>query len=199
MRKANDLSQAQLILNQLNNQQNVQNSKPLDRKGLQIKNLGAATAPSDAVTLGQLADLVQSQIQSSVPRAVQTADHYTMIWSNQGAPQVGDLLQPYCVVSANRVGIPLYCWLACNGITNLNGPISIQMQLNGLNILKNTLVLSQGSKGPVQTSAFVGNPKFGVGAALVPVIVAAGGQAAVSIGLVVQVTGTLSLAPTNKA
>lgn len=199
MRKANNPQQVQLILNQLNNASAKLNTKPLNRNGNRVVNVGDAQQPNDVVTLSQVQRLIQSGIQQMVPRAVQTQNHYTMLWTNGGASLAGDLLEGYCVVSDNRVGIPLYAWIAAQGTALLTGPLIINIQLNGTNILTSNLILPQGVKGPVQSSNFIGNPIFGIGSTLVPIIIKAGGQVAISIGLVCQVNGLLSLSQTNKS
>ena len=199
MRKVNNLSQVQLVLNQLNNAQSKFNTKPLDRAGTRITNVGAATSPTDVPTLQQVQALIQSQLQQYVPQNVQTQNHYTMIWSTSSAPAVNDLLPPYSVVSADRVGIPLYAWMSCQGLVFLTGDLSIQILLNDTPMLTNPLVLPMGQGGPVQTSDFVGNPKIGIGSLVAPTIIGAGNQTAVSIGLVIQVQGSLSLQQNNKA
>ena len=177
MRRIQNLSDVQIVLNDLDNRQDAFDSKALDRHGTQVKNIGNGTDPSDAVTLAQLGAIVQPSGQVTGTR--------TILWSNQFAPVKGDSIPPYCVVDLTQCGIPQYVWVACVVPTS-SAPLSINILLNGAPLLSTDLVLPANSKGPVQTSVFQGNPMIGLGSFLTPVITGAGGHSAVSIGLVVQ-------------
>lgn len=157
-------------------------SQVLDRHGLQIKNLGAGTDLSDAVTLAQIQGMARS---SDIPD-VARVDHFSsIIWSHSGTPVAGDIIPPYCIVNLDKVGQPTAVWLAASVAGT--GSMSVNIKLNGVSILASSLTLNAGAVGPSQTSFFVSPiPTFGIGTTLIPTIVSVGGQVAISIGMTIR-------------
>ena len=189
MRNFKDQGQIQLILNQLLNYQSKDQSKARDQSGLQIKNLGAGTDPSDAVTMAQISNLAPSD---TVPSQAMTDHFYTINWSNQNVVKVGDTIEPFCIINDDRVGQPTALWVAA-GTPSGTGTLNINIKMNGNNgktpvtIFVTDLSLPINQNGPVQQSNFISPlPYFGIGTYLQPVITASGGQAAVAIGMTVK-------------
>lgn len=69
MRRISSLEDAQIVLKELLDWKDTQISKAKDQRGLQIRNAGDATAPTDLVTLRQLQDAV-AKTKSTVTNEV---------------------------------------------------------------------------------------------------------------------------------
>lgn len=158
------------------------------RHGRRLADLGDGVEDGDAVNYRQLSQKVG---RADLPTRANVDHFYTQVWSNGGTPAQGDTLPPFCIVNDERVGWPTAVWLAAS--SSGSGPMSININVNGNNgntpfsLLVSALVLPAGQNGPVKTSLFINPvPFFGIDSFIVPTIVSVGGQAAVSIGVVVK-------------
>jgi hypothetical protein len=179
MRKVNNLADAEIILKELSQWKDRLNSKNQDFKGLKIQNAGAATEPNDYVIL--------SQVQQLVTPSITQDQHFSIPFSTSGPVSIGQLSAPF-IVGTDRVGNPSSISVAVPAVAQAptSGPLTINLAMNGTNLLVDNLVLPVGMEGPVSSSAFVSPlPKLAAGNKLVPVIITAGGASFITIQLYV--------------
>lgn len=188
MRAINNLSDVQIVLNQLNNFVDKFNSKSIDRSGLKFTNNGAATDPGDYVILSQLPSLNETSSTSE--------QHYTAVFSDSGVVGTGDII-PVFVAGFERTGYPVAVNIAVSplGAAPSTGNLTINIfvgrnvsgTIQGQNILKTDLSLSQGTFGPISASNFISNvPYLGQGFVMYPVITNGAGAAVVTIGVILK-------------
>lgn len=152
-------------------------TKDFDRRKLRLKNNGDAVDPQDYVTLHQL---------ESSTQAVATPDQFfTVVFSNQGVPNVGSAF-PNWVTGINRDGIPIEIWGMTQGGA-VAGSFVFNVLLNGVALLTSSISIGAGIVTPVHSSSFINPiPKLGKYSTMVPTIVSANGASNISIGVVVK-------------
>jgi hypothetical protein len=183
LRAIKNLNDVQIVLRDLLNQQQATNTKALDRKGLQIKNMGPGVEPNDAVTV--------SQLQSVVTPVVNPNQNFTIVFDNSGSPNNGDVFAPY-VFGKSRVGYPTEVWIQAVAAPT-SGVFEVELLFNGSNILNTNIQLAIGNSGPVFSSNFVNPlPNFGYQGILKGSVVNAGSASNVSVGICVQRNTTTS-------
>ncbi len=119
MRKISNLHDAQIVLNDLLDWRSLQDSKPRDQHGLQIKNAGAGTEDSDLVTFGQLKSAIPlgSQKATSLSPAQssqilpKSTSNLTFVWSVQGSFPSG-FLPAYALMNRNFIYTPVSMWVS---------------------------------------------------------------------------------------
>lgn len=179
MREIKSLEDAKIVIKELAQWKDRISSKSQDLKGLKIQNAGDATQPGDYVTLRQL--------NNSLPQVVTPNQHFSIPFSSTGPVTDGQLSAPF-IVGSDRVGKPTAISVAVAGSaqTPVGGPLTVNISLNGTNMLLTNLELPAGQVGPVTVSNFVSPlPILSVGALLLPVIIAANGASYVTIQLYV--------------
>jgi hypothetical protein len=197
MRKVNDLSDVQIVLNDLLNFK-------ARIEGGHLPSIGNATLDNQAVTLAQVKKLIQNAVApKTVPPVVAPPPEvgggigvYTIVWSTAGVVQSNDILPFFCVSNVERAGEPIGVWVICR--TPNTDVINLQISLNNVigslwssdstvDLLANPLSLEENQDTMEASGFFVSPvPSIGVGARIAPRIIHAGSQSAVSIGLVVK-------------
>lgn len=179
MREIDNLKDARVIVKELSQWKDRISSKNQDFKGLKIQNAGDATDPGDYVTLRQL--------QQLVPNIITPDQHFSIPFSSVGAVSVGQTSAPF-IVGSDRVGNPSAISIAVPSIAQAptSGPLTVNLTLNGIDMLSVPLTLNVGEEGAKFSSQFISPlPKLAVGYKIVPKIVAAGGASFVTIQLYV--------------
>ena len=177
MRAIKTLNDAQIVLRDLLNQQTKQNTKALDRNGLQIKNMGPATEPNDAVTLSQLNNVI-----TTIPKVDQD---FTAVFSSPPTISNGAVFPPY-VFGKNRVGYPTEVWIRAEVVPS-TGNLVVEVTYNGASILNSNIVLPMNTNGPTFVSNFVNPlPNFAYQGVLKGTVVNANGAGTVSVGVCVK-------------
>lgn len=176
MRAIKSLPDAQKAINELLDFKDKLSSKSWDLHGLRITNAGAAQDDTDYVIKSQLGQLVGAQ-----PPADQ---FYTQVFETTGAVSDGDKSPPF-VVQSGREGFPYLVWIAATNPPTTDA--SVNIQLNGFNLLTVDLVLPAASGGPVTSALFVTpKPKLGTLSKLILNVIHGGGASLMSVGLVVK-------------
>ncbi len=98
MRSVKSLSDVQIVLREILDWKDTQLSKAKDQRGLQIKNAGDATAPTDLVTLRQLEDKLKSAKSTVVQTVQQTVSDSPGTGSGGGTT----IINNYPVVKGNH-------------------------------------------------------------------------------------------------
>lgn len=179
MREIDNLKDARVIVKELSQWKDRISSKNQDLKGLKIQNAGDATDPGDYVTLRQLSSLL--------PTITTPNQHFSIPFSSVGVVSVGQISAPF-IVGSDRVGNPSAISVAVPTMAQAptGGPLTINLTLNGIDMLAVPLVLNTGTEGPIFSSQFISPlPKLAVGYKIVPKIIAAGGASFVTIQLYV--------------
>lgn len=66
MRQVNSLADVNIVLRELLDWKAQMQTKSQDQSGLQIKNLGKATDPGDAVTLAQVQEMIDKAVRKAL-------------------------------------------------------------------------------------------------------------------------------------
>lgn len=153
-------------------------TKDWDFKGLKIKNAGAGVDPTDYATLNQIPTL------PATPKKAK--ENYTIVWESVGTIVVGSMVAPTYYAGRHRTGKIVEVWLGATNVPT-TGPLTINLNLNGVQLLANNLTLNVGDTPPALTTAFT-NPgvKIGLRNPILPLIVSVGGASLVSIGCIVE-------------
>jgi len=179
MRAVKTIADVQTVLRSLLNDQSNTKTKALNRNGLQIKNMGPGTAPTDAVTL--------SQLQAAIPAVTQANQDYTIIFSNSGTANDGDIFADY-IVGQDRVGQPTAVWIRAQKAPT-TGILQVHLTFNGNPILNTDIQLPSGQTGPVFSSNIVSPfPKFGYQSVIGGTVIHGNSAQIVSIGICVRRT-----------
>lgn len=200
MRKVSSLADVQIVLNDLLNWQSLWDSKARDQKGLQIKNAGNATEEQDLVTLGQLRTQVPQQAVQQVAggrgSAQPAPDIKTLLWTEALTPLTNDVIPPFVVALAGFSYQPLLLWIALNTVSAGNTVVNFRVSglaasvSAGQLLLATNLTLLAGlnfTSTAVFTTNLPNQLPLLPGTQVTPVILAAGGGVAISIGLVCKV------------
>lgn len=180
MRAIKTLADAQIIINAILNRLDRIETKNFDRKGLRLINNGDAVDSQDYVTLKQL--------QSSAVPSIPGNDYFSIPFSDTGVVAVGDLIPPYNPGNG-RTGKPYQVILdAIN--PPLTTPLTMNVQINGVSILKNPISFPVSGTQSVFSSDFIpALPMVAFGIRVQPVVISAdGATSGVTITLVVQKT-----------
>jgi hypothetical protein len=179
MRQIKDIQGARIVGKELGQWKDRISSKNQDLKGLKIQNAGDASEPGDYVTLRQLHELL--------PNISSPDQHFSIPFSSVGVVSIGQISAPF-IVGSDRVGNPTAISVAVPSITQApsGGPLTVNLTLNGADMLATPLILNSGAEGPVTSSQFITPlPKLAVGYKIVPKIITANGAAFVTIQLYV--------------
>jgi hypothetical protein len=177
VRAIKNLNDVQIVLRGLIDTQQKEQTKALDRNGLQIKNMGVGVDPADAVTLSQLQNAVQ-------PVTAQNQD-FTVVFSNAGTAQDGDIFSDY-IFGIDRIGHPTAVWIRARHAPT-TGVFQVHLTINGNAILNTDIQLAALATGPVFSSNFVSPfPKFGYQSILGGTVVHANSAQIVSIGICIR-------------
>lgn len=178
MRVAKTIEDVNIILKAILNRNSSLDTKNRDNHGLKIINAGDAIDPGDYVTLRQL-----KQVTQQIPTGPK---YFSIPFSSTGVVAVGDLVAPYNP-GTGRTGKPFEVILSAT-IAAVSQDLKMNMQINGVNILRNDIVLPIGQTNAVASSDFIDNlPMIGRLSSIVPVVTQADGtSSAVTITLVVQ-------------
>lgn len=178
MRVAKNLDDVNIILKQILDRNATKDTKDNDMRGLRIKNASPAVDPGDYVTL--------SQLTQATSKAPVSNDYFSIPMSSTGVVVVGALSAPFNP-GTGRTG-KLYEVLVAATVAAVSQDLKVNVQLNGVSILKNDLTLPIGQTNAVASSDFINPlPMVGKLSSIVPVITQADGTSAlVTITLVVQ-------------
>lgn len=173
-----DIPDIQRALNELFGWKDKLTTKPWDFHQLRITNAAPATDPNDYVILAQV-PVVPKQIATSVPP-------YTIVFESGTVVTAGLKVSAPFVAGRGRTGRPTQVWLwATNPPTS--GPLAINVQINGQQLLANDLVLNVGDLVPAISSTFVvPNQKIGYLSVVNPTVTSVGGAGLIAIGIVTQ-------------
>lgn len=172
------LADVQQALNQLFSWKDKLSTSDWDFHGLSITNAGPGVNPNDYATL--------SQIPLPTQPAAAPKKFYTIVWESVGAIVPGSSVCPTFYAGTGRTGLPTQVWLGAT-IPPTTGPLSINININGVQLMPNNLVLNPGDPIPAKSSTFnVPMQKLGLLMPALPLIVSGGGASLVSIGLVIQ-------------
>lgn len=176
MRIVKDLPDVQRALNELFAWKDKLITRPWDFHQLRITNASPGVDPNDYAIMSQL-----PKIPAAVPQRVPP---YTIVFNPTGIITIGRGA-PF-IAGRGRSGIPIQVWLAAQNKPT-SGPLSINIEINGQQLLDNDLTMNVGDTSPVISSTFVSSsqkvPYLGT---VTPLISAVGGAALVSIGVVMQ-------------
>jgi hypothetical protein len=178
MRRVTDLSQIQNVVRQTQNAFNKISTHDWDRSGTRLTNNAPGVNPNDYVIMAQL---------PTIPAATPVANqHYTIVFSNQGVPGIGDAFPEY-VVGSNRIGTPTEVWIR-GKVSPVGGPFTVTVTKNNINILTTNLILPATQSGPVYQYNFtLPIPNFGKGDVIGGSVVTANNVSVWSVGVVVQI------------
>lgn len=201
VRRIQNLSDVQIVVNDILNRLAPLENSILNRRGFRITNLGEAQDDTDAPTLGQVKALLPD-----LPSIAYTKSVYTQIWDTQGTAATTDVIPAYCITENERTGFPTRVWLSCRTagaadmkinikyevkeVQNENGDILINavaakyLLVDG-NGNQKDLKLKAGQFLVFSSSFVIPTPFFPIGTRLFPEITAASDNDAPSIGLVI--------------
>lgn len=175
MRIVKDIPDIQRALNELFGWKDKLTTKPWDFHQLRITNAAPALDPNDYVIL--------SQIPTPVAQTPGRVPPYTIVFTPPGVITVGTGA-PF-VAGRGRSGIPIQVWLAAQNKPT-SGPLSINININGTQLLSTDLTMNPGDDSPVISSTFASSIKLPYLGTMVPLISSVGGAALVSIGVVIR-------------
>lgn len=180
MRQAKDQDGNNRIFREIQNFIDRFRTQNLDMGGKKIINAGAGTAANDYATIGQLPRI------PDFPR--EKDQFYEIVWNNDG-PITNDQVISSYIVGKGREGVPLSVYICTDDTGIPSADCSVNLSLDGVNILDDDLVLPLGEHGPVFASNFIDPlPKLPSLARIKPIIVEAGGASFVTICLTVKRT-----------
>jgi hypothetical protein len=149
-----------------------------DNSGNKISNVGPGVAQTDVATMAQLPFVPQPTSLS--------LKYYTIVFESVGVITVGSNISAPFIAGRGRTGIPVQIWLAATNKPT-TGPLAINMNVNGLPLLTNNLVMDVGDPSPQVSSVFnIPSQKVGYLYSVTPLVASVGGASLVSIGLVLQ-------------
>lgn len=181
MRVVKSFADCNIVFRELLDFKNKLETKATDNHGLQIKNVGAGTDPSDVATVSQLTKIAAT---ASTDEPV-----YTQVWQSTGPVNTGDKINVF-VAGLNRDGVPNQVWLVAR-VAAGSLSLKVNFTVDGTTLLANPVELPIGQIDvPVFSSDFVSVvPKIKIQSAVIPIIVQGDGIVdIVSIGLVVKRT-----------
>lgn len=168
----------QQALNQLFSWKDKLSTSDWDFHGLSITNAGPGVNPNDYATLSQIPTLPNTP---AVPK-----EFYTIVFESQGAVVVGSKISPTFRAGRGRTGIPTQVWMDAT-VPPTTGPLSMNILINGNQLMPTDLTLNVGDVPPAVSSTFnVPAQKLGTLMSVLPIVSAAGGASLVSIGIVIQ-------------
>jgi hypothetical protein len=178
MRAIKSLDDVQIVLRELLDWKSLKTTKDWDFRGLRITNASPARDPNDYVILSQLKNPASPGISSN--------ESYTQVWESPGQVTTGDLINAF-VVGLGREGTPNQVWVTAR-VAPVSSDFSINISVDGNNLLQTPLILPISQTLPVFSSNFVSpTPQIGLGATIFPVIINGDGAVSlVSMGLVVK-------------
>lgn len=189
LRRVQNLSDVQIVLNDILNRIGPLDNSILNRRGFKITGLGDGTTDTDAATISQLN---KKPDFTDLPSQANVDHHYTIVWSNQFAPSTVDIIPAFCIVNDDRVGQITALWAAARTPGTV-ASLKINLNIGGndgnnqIAILTEDLELLENKNGPVFSSKFISPiPFFGIGSFIYPVINQVGGQSSVTIGATVK-------------
>jgi hypothetical protein len=172
------MADVQQALNQLFSWKDKLSTSNWDFHGLSITNAGPGVNPNDYATLSQI------PTPPTTPKVKKK--YYTIVWESVGAIVPGSSVCPTFYAGTGRTGIPVQVWLGAT-IPPTTGPLSINLNVNGTQLMPQNLVLNPGDPLPAKSSTFnIPAQKLGLLMPALPLIVSGGGASLVSIGLVIQ-------------
>jgi hypothetical protein len=167
----------QQALNQLFSWKDKLSTSDWDFHGLSITNASPGVNPNDYATLSQI------PVQPTIPKT--KTKYYTIVWESVGVVVPGSLVCPTFYAGTGRTGIPTEVWMGAT-VPPTTGPLSINININGNQLMPNNLVLNVGDPVPAVSKTFnIPAQKLGLLMPALPLIVSGGGASLVSIGLVI--------------
>ena len=171
------LADVQQALNQLFSWKDKLSTSNWDFHGLSITNASPGVNPNDYATL--------SQIPTLPTQPAATKKYYTIVFESVGAIVPGSLVAPTFYAGIGRTGTPTQVWLGAT-VPPTTGPLSINVNINGNQLMTSNLTLNPGDTSPAISSTFnVPTQKLGTLMPVIPLIVSGGGASLVSIGIVI--------------
>jgi hypothetical protein len=168
----------QQALNQLFSWKDRLTTSNWDFHGLSITNASPGVNPNDYATLSQIPTLPSSP---AAPKK-----YYTIVFESVGAVTVGSNIAPTFYAGIGRTGTPTQIWMGAT-IPPTTGPLSMNVNMNGIPLLVNNIVLNPSDPIPVASSTFnIPAQKLGTLMPVIPIVASAGGASLVSIGIVIQ-------------
>jgi hypothetical protein len=183
VRIVKDIPDIQRALNDLFGWKDRLSTKPWDFHQLRITNAAPGVDPNDYAILSQI-PTVPKQVAAPVPP-------YTIVFESGTIITAGSNVSPGFVAYRGRTGIPLAVWVWATNLPT-TGPLTVNVQINGQQLLDSDLSLNVGDTVPAVSSTFAApNQKLPYLGIVKPIIVAAGGAGLASIGVVIQLDGSM--------
>lgn len=183
MRAVTSFQDVQIVLNKLLNWQSQITTQDWNRNGLRITNAAPAINQNDYVILSQLPTIPAS--------GGTTQTTVTIVFSSTGSVSIGQSSAPYVVGRGRAGATPWEVHLVATTPPS-GGPLTANLQLNGVNLLATDISLPSGQTTPVVSSNFLAPvPNLPYLGTIVPTITAANGAALVTISLVVKLNPIL--------